>query len=209
MFDLDGTLIHSMPGIVKSLRLMMEEMHLPPRDDAYMHNLIGPPFQIGFPNFLDLHGADIDRAISIYMRYAESILDEEGMISPFPGVLDMLKALNSAGAFVGVVTSKGVSPANEQIDRFGFRPYLSYLQTADDNGNGEKTELLRKACFDLGEDDLVMVGDRFYDLDAAHACHVDSIGVLYGYATNEEIYGCHPTHIVGSVKELQTLLLNI
>ena len=208
MFDMDGTLIHSMPGIVKALRLMMEELHLPPRDDEYLHNLIGPPFQLGFPNFLDLHGEEVDRAVAVYKRYAGEILLQPDMTSVFPGVLEMLKALFDAGATLGVVTSKSAKPANEQIDHFGFRSYLSYVQTADNNGNGEKTMLLERACTDLGRDSLVMIGDRFYDLDAAKACGVESIGVLYGYAKEGEIANCHPSHIVASVQELQSLLLN-
>ncbi len=207
MFDLDGTLIHSMPGIVKALRLMMTELKLPPRDDDYMYHLIGPPFQLGFPNYLDLHGADVDRAIEVYSRYAKDVFLEPGMIEPFPGALSMLDALSKAGALVGVVTSKGAKPANEQIDCFGFRPYLSYVQTADDNGHGEKTELLQKACDALGKDGMVMVGDRFYDLDAARNCGIESIGVQYGYASDAEIQACAPTHIVSSISELESLLL--
>ena len=207
MFDLDGTLIHSMPGIIKALRLAMKELGLPERDDAYMRNLIGPPFQLGFPKYLDLHGEDVERMIKVYMRYAYEVFRQPGMIEPFPGALDMLKSLRHAGRFLGVVTSKGAKPANEQIDLFGFRPYLSFVQTADNNGNGEKTELLEKTCAVLGRDGLVMVGDRFYDLDAAHACGVESIGVLYGYAAPEEIRNCKPTHIVSTIEELHALLL--
>ena len=207
MFDLDGTLIHSMPGIVRSLRLAMADMGLPERDDTYMRNLIGPPFQLGFPKYLGLHGKDVERMISLYMRYASEVFPQEGMISPFPGTLDLLSALHSGGRCVGIVTSKGAKPANEQIDQIGFRPYLSFVMTADDRGNGEKTELLRRTCDALGRDGMVMVGDRFYDLDAARACGVDSIGVLYGYASSEEIHNCDPTYIVSTMDELHALLL--
>lgn len=207
MFDLDGTLIHSKPGIIKALRLAMADMGLPERDDEYMCNLIGPPFQLGFPRYLGLKGEEIDRMVGIYMRYAAEIFPQPGMLTPFPGAVSLLSALHSEGRCVGIVTSKGAKPANEQIDLFGFRPYLSFVMTADNNGNGEKTELLQKTCGSLGKDGLVMVGDRFYDLDAAHACGVDSIGVLYGYASPGEIQKCDPTYIVSTMEELHALLL--
>ncbi len=209
MFDMDGTLIHSMPGIFKALRLMMEELQLPKRDDEYLYNLIGPPFQEGLPKFLDLHGKDIDRAIASYSHYAEALRHDAAMISLFPSVLEMIKSLFEAGALIGIVTSKSDKPAQEHIDYFGLRPYISYIQTADDNGNGEKAALLEQACKDLGRDSLVMVGDRFYDLNAAHVCGVESIGVLYGYGSEAEIRGCKPTHVAASIQELHALLSNI
>lgn len=208
MFDLDGTLIHSMPGIFHALRAMIAEMGLPERDDAYLRNLVGPPFQLGFPRFLDIHGGDIDRAFAIYMRHARDILSIPGMIEPYPGVLDMLKTLSQAGLLLGVVTSKGAGPAQKQMEHFGFLPYLSFTATGDDSGHGDKNALLQSACEALGRDGMVMVGDRFYDLDAAHACGVDSVAVLYGYGAEEEIRACRPTHSVATVAELQALLLH-
>lgn len=209
MFDMDGTLLHSRPAILKSLRLMMEEMHLPPRDDAYLNNMVGPPFSLGMPKFLGLTGADMEKAIAVYARYAREIMQDTALLAPFPGVLDMLRDLYEAGAYLGIVTSKSHKPALEHIARFGFAPYISHLQTADDAGNGEKTELLQRTCQELGTDGLVMVGDRFYDLNAAHACGVQSVGVLYGYASREEIFGCKPTYTAETVAGLRQLLLNM
>lgn len=209
MFDMDGTLLHSRPAILKSLRLMMAAMNLPPRDDDYLNNMVGPPFSLGMPKYLGLTGEDMKRAIAIYGEYAREIMQDTNLLAPFPGILDMLRDLYEAGAYLGIVTSKSHKPALEHIARFGFAPYISHLQTADDAGNGEKTELLQRTCREIGADGLIMVGDRFYDLNAAHACGVQSVGVLYGYASAEEIFGCKPTYTADTVAGLRALLLNM
>ncbi len=209
MFDMDGTLLHSRPAILKTLRLMMADMHLPPRDDDYLNNMVGPPFSLGMPKYMGLTGTDMEKAIAIYGRYAKVTMQDTSLLSPFPGILDMLRALYAAGAYLGIVTSKSHKPALEHIERFGFAPYISHVQTADDLGNGEKTELLERTCQALGAENLIMVGDRFYDLNAARACGVQSVGVLYGYGSREEIFGCKPTYTAETVAGLRDILLNM
>ncbi|MDO5112658.1 MAG: HAD-IA family hydrolase [Clostridia bacterium] len=209
MFDMDGTLLHSRPAILKSLRLMMADMQLPPRDDDYLNNMVGPPFSLGMPKFLGLTGADMEKAIAVYGRHARIVMQDTSLLAPFPGILEMLRALYDAGAYLGIVTSKSRTPALEHIERFGFAPYISHLQTADDAGNGEKTELLQRTCQELGSENLVMVGDRFYDLNAANTCGVQSVGVLYGYGSREEIFGCKPTYTAEDVAGLRRILMNM
>ena len=76
-------------------------------------------------------------------------------------------------------------------------------------GSAEKTFLLQTAVDALAADktSIVMVGDRHYDLAAANAVGVPSIGVLYGYGSAEEIASCAPTHTAASVEALGSLLL--
>ena len=87
--------------------------------------------------------------------------------------------------------------------------HIDYVRGGIEGWNGANKEtLLRQAIEDLGADkkDIVMVGDRLFDLEAAAAVGVDAIGVLYGYGDETELKAYSPKYIVKSVNELSTLL---
>ncbi len=207
-FDLDGTLIKSGPAIFATTRATLNEMGLNCPDDEYMHKLIGPPLKIGFKDILGISEDRIEEAIVRYRENAKTMGIALG--APYEGILPMLKALKANGLRVGIVTSKVHTTALEQLDAFQISPYVDYVRGAFSDGNGEKTALLQIAVkeFCTAENRPVMVGDRYFDLNAARNVQIDSIGVLYGYGERTEIEGCNPTHIVQTVQELESLLLS-
>lgn len=205
-FDLDGTLIDTAPGIIASMNRMLEIRNLPPINMEQHMALIGPPLQLGFSEVLGLSGEELSEAIRVYREIMPDISRE--LIAPFGGVIELLDALKRHGAFIGVITSKQQSTAIEQLDHFGIWKYVDYIMGAEPNGEGEKTALMKKADSEIAfDDDCVMIGDRFYDLNGAKAVGIASIGVSYGYAPVGELEGCKPTFIANTVGELQGLLL--
>lgn len=207
-FDLDGTLIESGPAIFAATRATLEGMGLScPPDDA-LRRIIGPPLRVVFTELLNTPESRADEAVELYRKNAQTMGIALG--APYQGVLAMLAALREGGVRIGVVTSKIQSTALEQLEAFGIAPYVSYVRGAFASGSAQKTELLRIALkeFCTGENRPVMVGDRYFDLDAARDVNVASIGVLYGYGDRAEIEACAPTHIAESVQALQDLLLS-
>lgn len=208
-FDLDGTLIESGPGIITATRAMMKDLGLQDKTDDEMKKFIGPTLVNSFSEYLGIRGEDVHRAIALYRQK----YDEMGLAvtKPYPGVKELLQELKKRGKRLGVVTSKIHPTAELHLKKFGLWQYIDYLRGADPAGAGEKEELLKLAAYDnLTKDQYgcaVMIGDRLFDLDAAHVVGIDSIGVLYGYGTREEIEGCRPTHIVKSVEDLAGILL--
>ena len=82
-----------------------------------------------------------------------------------------------------------------------------------DEKDSDKAVLIRRAMdsLSLKEDDrdhIVMVGDRFYDIEGAKKVGIDSIGVLYGYGNKEELSKAGATHLAEDVSALQKLLLD-
>lgn len=206
-FDLDGTLIKSGPAIFATTRATLNEMGLTCPDDEHMHKLIGPPLKMGFKEVLGIPEGRVDEAIIRYRENAKTMGIAFG--APYEGILSMLKTLKEHGLRVGVVTSKVHSTALEQLTAFQIAPYADFVRGAFSDGNGEKTTLLQIAVkeFCTLHNHPVMVGDRYFDLNAARNVGIDSIGVLYGYGERAEIEGCNPTHIAESVQELEKLLL--
>ncbi|HWS28580.1 MAG TPA: HAD hydrolase-like protein [Clostridia bacterium] len=207
-FDLDGTLIKSGPAIFATTRATLDEMGLACPDDEHMHKLIGPPLKMGFGEILKIPEDRIDEAIARYRENAKTM--GIALAAPYEGILPMLKSLKEHGLRVGIVTSKVHSTALEQLAAFQIAQYLGFVRGAFSDGNGEKTALLQIAVkeFCTLENRPVMVGDRYFDLNAARNVGIDSIGVLYGYGERVEIENCNPTHIVKSVPELERLLIS-
>lgn len=210
LFDLDGTLIRSGPGIFAAVNAMLADMGREQRPEKELFPLIGPPIRTGFQEILGLPPEGTDEQIACYRRHYQREFYK--LIHPFPGVIEMLENLKAAGARIGVVTSKMQPVAAEHIREMGLEHCIEYLCGASEDGRGEKPELLRRAVqeLSLGGHSIktaVMVGDRRYDLAGANAVGMDSIGVLYGYGTREELEAYRPRFLAETVEELYSLLL--
>ncbi len=206
-FDLDGTLIESGPGIFALVRAVLRDMGLPDRPDADMPAMIGPPLYDGFRDVLKIPDERMDEALTLYREKSRTV--GVGLIKPYPGVPELLRALREEGVFTGVVTSKITPAAREHLGRLGLAPHLDYVRGGVPGGSAEKLTILRGALEDVRPDfaRTVMVGDRHFDLLAAREAGIASIGVTYGYGSAAEIASCAPTHTVASVAELGELLL--
>lgn len=206
LFDLDGTLIRSGPAIFAAARLMMADMGIDDLPDEIMCRLVGPPLSVGFKEVLNMPEDKISGAIELYAQKAR-IVGLEPM-KPYEGIKSLLSELRKAGIRTGVVTSKMQPTAREHIEHFGLLDGLDYICGALERGRGTKTDLLLRAMRELDPlGSAVMVGDRLYDINAANDVGLESIGVLYGYGSKEELEACYPTHIVKSVEELRSLIL--
>ncbi len=207
LFDLDGTLIESGPGIFAVTRAVLKEMGFENPSDERIRKMVGPPLRHCFRDVLGVPEDRIEEAVSKYREKATYIgLD---LIKPYEGVFDMLNALKSRGIRRGVVTSKLTPVAREHLERYGLMEYIDYVRGGIEGWSGANKEgLLRQAIEDLKIDksEIAMVGDRLFDLEAANAAGVDGIGVLYGYGDEEELKAYNPKYIVKSVDELKNLL---
>lgn len=207
-FDLDGTLIESGPAIFATARATLADMGLSCPPDEHLHKMVGPPLKSGFSEFLHIPDNRLDEAANLYREKAKTMGVE--LAAPYEGVIALLQALKAHNIRVGIVTSKVQSTALEQLKAFGIFEHVDYVRGAFADGTGEKTELLRIAVeeFCSQENHAVMVGDRYFDLNAARNVGIHSIGVLYGYGDRAELEACAPTHIACDVKELERLLLS-
>lgn len=210
LFDLDGTLIESGPGIFAATRAVLKDMGLCGPDDANIRKMVGPPLRHGLR---DIVGVPEDRVEEAALRYIEKARTVGiDLIKPYDGVREMLVRLKDCGIKRGIVTSKLTATARAHIERLGLIDYLDYVRGAEEGANGANKEmLLRKAVADLGvpKERIAMVGDRMFDLDAANAVGVDGIGVLYGYGDEKELASCRPKYTVKTVDELSALLCGV
>ena len=128
----------------------------------------------------------------------------------YEGVPQLLQSLNKKGCKVALVTSKLKITSEEILKRFNINKYFEYVAgSLPDNTMTDKQILLNSAIqfFDVKDkSQIVMIGDRKYDIIGANANGVCSIGVLYGYGTYEELSDSKATYFAENINDLKILL---
>ncbi len=208
LLDLDGTMVKSDPGIVASVKKMLEEVGWEMPADFDYTQFIGPPI---FKSLLDFAKMPTDLAescIPIYRKYYNA--GEIFNSALYPGVMDLVRKLKAEGLRVCVATSKPQPMAEVVLEHFGLTPLLDCISAADTSDKkSNKDELILRALDTCGvpTERAVMVGDTQFDADGARKTGVDFIGVLYGYGKREQMEEQGAYCFVESVAELEPLLL--
>jgi phosphoglycolate phosphatase len=208
LFDLDGTLTESGPGIMNSLAYALDEIGAPPLAAAQLRRFVGPPLHESFRDVAGLDEAMTEHAMIAYRRYFVS----HGMYenSVYPGIVDLLRALAAEGRRLGVATSKPIPYALPIVEHFELRPYFEVVCGPVLDGVGaEKAEVVADALASLAvsaSPDVVLVGDRLHDVAGAHENGIACIGVLWGYGTRDELTAAGADAIAANVDELAALL---
>jgi phosphoglycolate phosphatase len=188
LFDLDGTLTDSRPGIISCMQHALGVLGLPVPHEHSLLRFIGPPTHDAFRELLSSSDPDLNaRAIGIYReRYAKLGLFES---SVYPGVAEGLAALGEAGATLFVATSKPQVFARTIIDHFGLARYFKTVYGSElDGTRSNKGDLIAHVLSQEGlTNDAWMIGDRLHDIRGAKLNGLRSAGVLWGYGSRDEL----------------------
>ena len=213
-FDLDGTLTQSEFGIMAAATKALNHFGIETPSQEILKKFIGPPLYVSFHNFYKLNEEDSQEAIKIYREYYV----KEGVYQAplYPGITEMLKELKNAGCTLMITTSKPETMAVTVAKNDGIFEYFDgIIGPALDEHDPNKAILIKRALKALGIDDsdkdflknCLMIGDRFYDIEAACEIGIDSIGVLYGYGNEQELKEAGATYIVKNVQDISKICL--
>ncbi|MGN0164781.1 MAG: HAD hydrolase-like protein [Lachnospiraceae bacterium] len=194
-FDLDGTLTDSSEGITKSIAYALEKMGVECDDLSTLLKYIGPPLSVSFRDYFQ--GDDIEKAVKLYReRYNETGWMENRVYDRVPEMLARLKAENKK---IYMATSKPEHFAKRIAEYFGFAKYFDGICGATtDLKRNTKQEVLAYALemggvplgghsLVLDDTQVLMIGDRYYDVEGAGAFGIKTLGVTYGFGTKEEL----------------------
>lgn len=209
LFDLDGTLTDSKEGILRAVRYALEKMAIPCDASKNLDCFIGPPLFDSLRTHFGLCDDHARQAVAAYREYFSEIGIYENAV--YPGVPEMLAALQGAGKRLVLATAKPTPYAEIILNHFGLDRFFSLVVGANLDGTRiHKDEVIEETLRLLASADrsrIVMVGDREHDILGARQHGVDCIAVAYGYGTAEEFKAARPRWIVDSVNALQSLLL--
>jgi phosphoglycolate phosphatase len=209
LFDLDGTLIDSMPGIVHSLRLTLHECGVDVADDFDFKPHIGSSLWHIFETFLETTDkVQLDRAVALYRHiYRDGPMFE---FDVYDGVVASLEKLANEGSKVVIATAKAHEYAREVVNSTVFSKYISHVYGSElDGTNVQKADLIKHVLHEekLQAAQAIMVGDRHHDISGALANGVASIGVTYGYGDAEELAGA--TALIDSATKLFDTIVDL
>jgi phosphoglycolate phosphatase len=189
LFDLDGTLVDSAPGIWASVRAAAGELGLAAPTPDQLRAMIGPPLQDGFAQVLGLGGDDVDRAVVAYRAHyaAGAMLD----VSVYAGIPDLLRNLVDDGATLAVATSKPEPFAVRVLEHTGLLGAFTTVHGATFDGSVRHKDQVLGAALAAHPDgrDPVLVGDRAQDVLGAAAHGLPCIGAGWGPAPDGELAG--------------------
>ncbi|WP_028079817.1 HAD hydrolase-like protein [Solimonas soli] len=208
LLDLDGTLTDSEQGIIRCMRHALQQMRRPVPDDAALRRLIGPPTQQTFATLLGSEErALVDEAVRLYReRFAATGIFENRL---YPGITEMLDALQALGCRMVLATSKPHIYAQRIVEHFGLDRWLSAVYGAElDGTRADKAELLRHLLERERFDPVLclMAGDRRHDVLGARANGVEACSVRWGYGEAAELAAAAPDFYCDTPAELVALV---
>lgn len=216
LFDLDGTLTDSYDGIINALVYSLSELGIAPRPDTF-RNVIGPPLHHTYMDVYGLTAAESDNAVRIFHEYYETKGKFENR--PYDDVLEMLQTLNAHGKKLMIATAKPEHMAVEIAEHFGLSPYLCFIAGTNDDrvsaqGDPQKRTSKKDVLMHIlrandikDPENAVMVGDRAYDMTAARELGLQTIGVLYGYGSREELTQAGAQYLAASPLEISKYII--
>ena len=208
LFDLDGTIIDSAPGIVQSIAHTLRAMDRPVPPMKELLHWVGPPLPQSFESRGGIEPDRVDEAVSIYREQYLNVGAYDAKI--FDGMGAILRDLRAEGRHLAIATSKPTTPATLMLEHFTLVPYFSVIAAAaDDESRGEKHLIIDDALTGLanlgiGPSRVLMVGDRIHDIEGARQHGIPCAIVRWGYGTSDE--WAHAEHQIDTPRQLRALL---
>lgn len=212
-FDLDGTLSDPARGLIQGFVYCFKKLGIPYESEESLRKYIGPSLYEEWQEDFGFTPDEANDAIEIFREYYNIYGWWDNDL--YDGIPDMLAQLKSAGKKIVLATSKPLDTAKSILKLFGLTKYFDFVGGATSHQNDQKWQVLNWSLSSVGvdlnnPDDLagcVLVGDRKYDAEGAKICGIDSIGVLYGHGTREELLASGFTALVDTVADIPKMLI--
>ena len=208
LFDLDGTLTDSEPGIINSIEYALKKYDIEIEKKADLRKFLGPPLKESFKQFCAFSEEKAEQAVEFYREYFR----EKGIFenNVYQGVVELLEALKAQNKKLIVATSKPEPFTYRILEHFDLLKYFDFVAGSNmDNTRCKKDEVIAYALNSCGITDLqsvVMIGDREHDIIGANKVGIASIGVLYGYGDLQELETAGATYIAKDTNEIYEIV---
>lgn len=227
LFDFDGTLADTAPGILLTMKETFKELGLPvPSDDAVKQTIglqlvkgiqilgssakaeaLGLPAGGAEPGRELMSDEEAAAAADVYRRFFPVF--EITHITMFPGVVETLRELASRGIRMAICTSRGTDSLKRILTRHGLLDCFETFVTATDNLPGKPAPDMVLALLSrmgLSADEAIVVGDTTFDIGMGSGAGCRTIAVTYGNHSVEQLRSSAPTWIIDDFQEIPNLV---
>ncbi|MEC7489186.1 MAG: HAD-IA family hydrolase [Pseudomonadota bacterium] len=207
-FDLDGTLLNSVPSIVVGVRTCWSALGFPAVTDQQIRNIIGLPWEQSVEFLVPGGGA---REVSMIKEYHSEIArgEREPPDRPpetvFEGVFGLLDRLEDAGYLLAIVTSRSNQRFSQILDNAGLDGRFACMKTADQGPGKPDPFLLQEAMREVGvePENAVMIGDTTYDILTGRNAGTWAIGVTWGVHPPGQLRNAGAHYVVENFDQLE------
>lgn len=212
-FDLDGTLIDSVPDLTLAINEMLIMLDRENVEEKNVRSWVGNGAQtlvkralLGKKEIdsLSVDAALFEEGLALFLKAYQKHLCHATML--YPNVKETLEALKQKGYTLSIITNKPIDFVEPLLMGLEIDEYFSAILGGDSLSQKKPHPLpLEHMCqtLDVSIASSVMVGDSKNDILAANACGMDAIAVSYGYNYGEDIAQYKP---LGVVDDFATLL---
>ena len=181
IFDMDGTLVDSWPGMEYCYNETFREYGRENMtEDEFISGFVGNLTE-NLRAMLHLDGDELQKAVDIFRgHYRER---GHALSVPFPGTMDLIRSLHEKGYAIGIATMIYQQYAVDILEELKIIDCVDVIEGSDIRGERSKADMIRNCMvkMDIGNDDTVMIGDGFNDQKAAEKAKVGFIAAAYGY----------------------------
>ena len=203
IFDLDGTLTDSRPGIFACAEYALKKMGRPVPSESVMQRFLGPPLAESYMKYCGMSEEEAAYATELYREGCMPIGWKENKV--YPRIRALLHELKARGAYLAVATGKPEHTSVEILRYFGLLQYFDAVAgPTPEDMHADKGTLISRVLPKDGR--AVMVGDIDGDIQGALDQGIDSIAALYGYGEDSEVLAKHPTHAAKTTQDLCDIL---
>lgn len=208
LFDLDGTIIDPKEGIINSILYASKQLGLGESNPETLDSFIGPPLQHSFRDRYHLSEDDALKAVKVYRDYyAEKGIFECHL---YDGIEELLQTLYEEDILMSLATSKPVKYADQLMKHFLLDEYFEFTAGAlMDGKRTDKKEVIHHALENIPpfeKDQILMIGDREFDIDGGKYHQLPTAWAKWGYGTEEIVLKSNPDFILEKPLNLLDLL---
>lgn len=209
LLDLDGTLTDPFPGISRCIEFALQQMGAPVPDANSLRSWIGPPLLESFRAYFETTGGNFSEheALELYRQRFSSTGLFENVV--YPDIPELLAFWSSRKMRLILATAKPIVFARRILAHFELDACFVACHGSElDGRRTDKVELLQHIIDQEGVDarSSVMIGDRHHDMAAGRYHGMQTIGVTWGYGSEQELLNAGAEQLASTPWALQQLL---
>ncbi len=188
IFDLDGTLVNSIPDIAEGMNIFLKRNGFPLIEETNVKLTIGKGARISLEKLLDMQKISVStkQFDLLYQEYI-AIYQKKNILKThlWPNVKQTLSILQKNGYQMAICTNKPIIPTERILTKLKIKNFFQTIANPDTSGVTKPNPKIMYDCLEglkASAQECIMIGDSETDVDAAKALNIPIILLSYGYA---------------------------